>query len=470
MDCYLIAISQPTVLSGLFAGMLSYQLVPALVSAEKRFGSAAPLLRSLTVGVGCSTCALALVCVLFAEPLVSWLYGGFSPEQIQLTVQLTRVAWLWLPLAVTSAIYTAGLHLRHEFAVATSAASLPIIGATIGCVLGHSRYGIYAAAVGQLAGYAAMLLCLRAKIPSTGKGWDWEGLRELRRQMPFAMSAILVFVIYPLSDAIWASRVGPAAVSYLGYAQRLVVGLASLAIVGATTVMFPRLARLGGEGAIESLRENLATGLRVILLCVCPVAVILSIAALPSLQVLFQRGSFTFQDAQAVAGILPLMLVGMVAMSCMGIMFKAFFAVKKLGQAAAISLGGSLLYFLLSGGLGSALGLTGIGVAYAVSWWAVLLVSIGVLWGRPLWHLAGRTTVSFAISLAGATFVAMIIAWLGCFLLPPEGSNNQMTRLLLLTGVATFALAAFATTAYLEGMSEVRFAVQRGREKIKFFR
>ncbi|MEO7796370.1 MAG: lipid II flippase MurJ [Opitutaceae bacterium] len=470
MDSYLIAISQPTVLSGLFSGMLSYQVVPALVRAERRMGSASSLLRSLVLGVGCGTTVLALLCVLFAEQLVTSLYGTLEPSQVELAVQLTRIAWLWLPLAVTSAIYTAGLHLKLQFSAATSIASFPIVGAALGCLVGQSRYGISAAAVGQLVGYAVMLVWLRLKFGTEGRGWDWKGLRELGQQTPLALAAVLVFVVYPVSDAFWASRVGPAAVSYLGYAQRLVVGLASLAIVGATTVMFPRLARLGGAGAIDHLKLDLARGLRVILLSVCPVAVILAVAALPSLQLLFQRGSFRFEDAQAVADILPGMLCGMVAMSCMGIMFKAFFALKRIGTAATVSFGGSLLYFALSGILGGTSGLDGISASYAVSWWVVLGVSIAFLWGRPWRNLVNGETVLFLLSTGAALFVALAITWVGCIFLPRISADNIAARFIGLGSVAIAALTGYAAVGYLIGIPEMRFAFHRGAEKLKGLR
>ena len=60
----------------------------------------------------------------------------------------------------------------------------------------------------------------------------------------------------------------------------------------------------------------------------------------------------------------------------LGCLFKCMVAEKKNSQAAAISVGGSVLYFMLSGFFQRFSGATGIGYAYMVTWVVVFIVSV----------------------------------------------------------------------------------------------
>lgn len=444
MDAYLLAISLPLTITGLIGGVLGYQLVPALQQAQVRTGTCGALANSLAAGLGMTALALAVVGMASASYLIHAQNPGLNPAQAVLAASIARVAWLWLPLAVLAAIYTAGLHVRQQFAAATLLQSMPILGSIIVCLLWHQRLGVYAVVWGQLAGYSIMVAGLHIARGSTRAfGSDWSRLKQLFRELPLALAAVLVFVIYPFSDAIWGSRTGQSAVSYLGYAQRLLTGLSGIAVVGATTVIFPRLSRQAAEGNHRELRKNLATSLRSMLTCMTPIAALLGALALPTLQILFQRGAFTLADACMLASLLPSMLVGMMAMSCMGLIFKALFARNEIRTAAMISICGAVAYFILSGLLARRFGLMGIGVAYALSWWLSLGLSLGHLWRHEIGALALRTNLQFAVRLFLAAVLVAGIGWLGAQFLPPAGSPNGFLRLLVLALTGLVSGAAY---------------------------
>lgn len=449
-DSYLVAISLPLTIAGLGGGVLGFQVVPAL-TGRPREGFDATLVG---MGLGLGGLALAVAAIgLGALPWTVPLLTGRMPlESRPLVMQASVVAWCWLPLAVIGAVLTGGLHVRQKFAAATLPQGFPALGAMLGCLFGHEALGVNSLAWGQLAGYLAMVGCLLVALrPTTGRP-DWTGTGSLLRDAPLALAALLVFVIYPLPDAVFGARAGVAGVSLLGYAQRLVVGFSGLAVVGATTVIFPRLANRAAQGEHAALKDDIARGLRIMLVCMMPAAAVLATLALPLVRFLFRRGAFGDDEAMALAGLLPWMFGGMVAMSCMSLSFKALFAQGRVRQAALLSSSCAALYFLLSALLVDRFGLRGIGAAYAATWWALFLLilrSLGIGAGLDVAFLL-RLAVISAVS-AAAAFACRIL------LFHEEAPGAASSLATLAAGAAAAGLVFAAASLGWPGLAEARF-------------
>ena len=459
LDAYLVAISLPLTVAGLLGGILGYQVVPALRREETAGGGADASLIAMLAGLGGSTAVLAAAGIAFTPAVMGVMAHGLPAASLPLVEHVSVIAWTWLPLAVIGAILTGGLHARHRFIFATLLQPLPAIGAMWGCLAGHQSRGVSSLAWGQLAGYLLMVALLATALRFRWQAPDWKQTRHIFREVPLALGALLVFVIYPLPDAIWGAQAGVAGVSLLGYAQRLIVGFAGLAVVGATTVLFPRLSQQAADGAHQALQDDLARSLRIMLACMAPAAAALGVLALPIVRFLFVRGAFGEPEAAALARLLPWMFGGMVAMSGMTLAFKALFALGRVRQAATFSLAGAGIYFVASALLVGPFGLSGIGAAYALVWWVVLALAIRAL------GAASAAQGAFIGRLILITAFCGIIAWMGreIFLTDECG---RWTLAFALAGVVMAAVAAFLAASFLwPGLDEVRFLAQGLRNK-----
>lgn len=468
MDMYLLAISLPLMICGLLGGVLGYLLVPALMRAEAEQGASDGLLQALVWGLGGGAVVVGLAFAAGAGWMIHAINGALPGREYALATEVARVAWLWVPLAVLGSTYTAALHVRLRFVPAAIFAWMPMLGALTGCLAAHSVMGVKAVAVGQLLGYGVMVAGLRLSLGRVGTGRDWSDLRKVLAEFPLALAALLLFVIYPFSDAFWGSRVGPSVVSYLGYGQRLTVGISGLIVTGATTVIFPRLARQAAQGEAHAMRFELARSVRTMLLCVAPMATIGGVLALPMIQFLFQRGAFSLANARGLAGFLPFMFLGMVAMSCMGLVYKALFAQGARLAAAVLSLGGSAAYFLLSGLLGRHFGVRGIGMAYAIAWWLVFAVGLRYLWRETAPRHLLSVGAGFAARLLAACLLSGALCWIGRRWLPPPTAAAQLDRLLvaaIITAVASAAYLVAGNTVLVT--DEMKLIMRRTRELVR---
>lgn len=411
-DSYLVSISLPLTIAGLGGGVLGFQVVPALTSRMPgRFDAS---LLGMILGLGALSILVAATGMCALPWTVPLLTAHLPAASRSAVLHASLIAWSWVPLAVIGAVLTGGLHVRRKFITATLPQSFPALGAMLGCLFGHESLGVNSLAWGQLAGYVAMVTLLFASLrPGAGRP-DWAATRQLLKECPLALAALLVFVIYPLPDALFGARAGVAGVSLLGYAQRLVVGFSGLAVVGATTVIFPRLASQAAAGEHAALRHDMARSLRIMMVCMAPAAAVLAILALPLVRFLFVRGAFGDAEAAALAGLLPWMFGGMVAMSCMSLAFKALFAQGRIGHAALLSGGSAAVYFLLAGSLVGGFGLPGIGAAYAITWWGLfcfVLKALGIGDRQDLAFLL-RLAVLTALS-AGAALASRLLLFAG---------------------------------------------------------
>lgn len=460
LDVYFMAISLPLTVTAFLVGALGYQLVPSMQLRATKDGDCRGLVNSLLAGLGGGAIGLALILAILAPVQLAVLHPGLDDENRAAALLMMRIAWFWLPAGMVSAIYMAALHIERRFLLVAIVQSGPTLGALVFCVIASKPLGTSSLVWGQFVGSLATVLALRLAFgSSTGRAPDWQGLGRLLIQLPASIAALAIFVIYPLSDAFWGARLGETAVSYLGYAQRLVVGVSSAVVVGATVVLFPHLAMLAARGEHFEMRRYLGSAVRAIIAATIPAAMILSVVADHVLNIILRRGAFGDDDVAALAEVLPWMLVGMVPMAAAGLLFKAMFSIGDIRAAAGISVGGASVYFVLSGVLSEQFGLIGIGLAYTCAWAIVLIVALAQIWGRAVLSHIGEG-VRYATRAAATALITAVAALIGAKWCSEVSTTSR--ELLALCGATLLAALVYVGLGYTTiGVPETRALVDR---------
>jgi len=206
----------------------------------------------------------------------------------------------------------------------------------------------------------------------------------------------------------------------------------------------------------------LIAGLRAILLVLTPTTSLLGIFSLPVTKLIFQRGAFSSTNSLELAELIPFILLGIVAASCMTLIFKVLFAKGDIYFAAGISLLGTSIYFVVSILLVERWGLKGIGSAYVASWWVVLIVSLRKLLKNNVWQYSSQSHVFFMKSLAVATIAVLVIGYIGNIFLPSEDTEpNLITNLFIIAITSGIALGAYLLILYARSISEILYVYQK---------
>jgi putative peptidoglycan lipid II flippase len=245
-----------------------------------------------------------------AAPFLIPLVGtGFSAPKLALAESLFYVVVGIMIATGVSAIFAAVLNAHERFAF-TAVAPLAIPVCTIGVFWPlEEQLGIYALAAGTLLGYAVECLALAGGMARLGLlDWPrWRGLdddlRHVRSQyLPIALGSLLMNSSI-LIDQGMAASLASGNVSILNYGNKIVAFVLSIVAISLSTVLFPRFSRMINAGQWNQLARTFNGYAQAILIASIPCIAILAWLSEPLIRLLFERGAFTPETTQAVAGV-----------------------------------------------------------------------------------------------------------------------------------------------------------------------
>jgi putative peptidoglycan lipid II flippase len=457
LDDYRVAFGVPDLLFNLLlAGAISSAFIPvlsehlALGQAQRAKEIAARVLNAailvLTAG--------AVVLFVIAPFYVSLIAFGYSPQDHELIVTLTRILLLQ-PIFLGAGGMVIGILTAYQRFFAQALAPLCYNAAIIvAAAVFAPQYGVTALAFGVVAG---AILHLGVQLPALWRtGWrpaaalglTDPGVRKVGRLMfPIALglaaAQVNVFVDTILGTQLPAGRV--AALRYADTVAQLPLGTFSQALA---FVLFPFLARDAATGALESIRHRTALALRLNIFVLVPASIGLAVLGGPIVAALFERGQFGPDSVRQTAYALTFFSLGLAGQAATALLVRVFYALQDVMTPLKISLAVIavnlatnvvLVHLLAQGGL--ALGTSIAATLNAVLLGRALRGRLHGLEGRALLQTARRALIGVvpmglvaagvayaitggslqgglrplvavlaAVALAGATYVAVELA------------------------------------------------------------
>ena len=378
-DAFLAAFRIPNLLRDLFAeGALSTAFVPTYVSTLRNqsraeaFALANRVLSTLTIYLG----VVAVLAMLFPQPVVAVVAAGFGPEKAALCSRLVRVMMPFLPIVSLAVVAMGALNAEEKYTAPALASSMfnvvAIIGGVTVYLLGPSPEAAVLtwAALTLLGGMAQLLI----QVPSLWRlGFRPRllpdirlrdpGTRRIAALMAPATLGVAAVQINVVINSSFASLISDGAISWLSYAFRLMqlpIGVFGVA-VGTTSLT--HLARDAAAQDWDALRATLRRGLRMVLFLTIPSTVGLALLGTPIIRLIYEHGRFssnaTAQTGRALGGY----AVGLAAYAAIKVMAPAFYALGRTRvpllaslSAVAANVLWNLLTFRHLGHVGLALG------------------------------------------------------------------------------------------------------------------
>ncbi len=458
-DALMASLSLPLLARRLLAeGAFNAALLPALASAPDDRAAAAR--ANATLVLLCLILLAAAVAGALAMPLlILVLAPGFSIDgpRADLAAACGRIALFYLPLAGAAAVLGGIANAAHRVFLPALA---PLLGnaVVLFAIAALLLEGLVAtptaamvmAACAVLAGLAQLgLMMIAARgapaALSISAGFDWPSARAVLR----ASGPALLFAGLPQMRLLLVAAVVsaiPGAVSSLTYAQRLVdlpLGLVG-ASAGAILVPLLTTAANGARGAaLEATRAMIAA-----LAFALPAAAGLIVLAHPIVTVLYQRGSFTGEEAQVTATLLAALAFALPAQGLEKVLSATAVSHGLTRQVERVGLASLVATLALAAGLGFAFGPAAAAFGLAISSGASSLRMAFVLHHRG--HLMlGAGEWWQMLGLLGASFLmAAVVAGLGLAWPAPAPAGGVLVAVrlgvLVAAGMATYGVAWLA--------------------------
>ncbi len=465
-DAFNVAFRIPNLLRDLFAeGAMSAAFVPTFNGVLEKDGpQKAFKLTNLTfcailVVVG----ALTIVGIAASPLLVSTLAPEFSsnPEKFETTVAMTRIMFPFLLAISWAAIAMGILNSLGEFfipAIAPVFLNLTmILSGWLICPFARNfdMPAITGMAIGAMLGG---LLQFAVQLPALfrhGYRFKWQlnfkdpGIQKIIRLIIPGTVGLAATQINVAISTILSTSQGEGAVSWLGYAFRVMqlpLGLFGVAVAQAT---LPVISRQAATGDREGMSATLAGSIRLssfINLYACFAIIAL---AEPVVRILFQHGRFTAADTAATALALQAYATGLLFFSLVKIMGPAFYALEETKIPVQASMVAVIVNVILNlilvhpfGYWGLALG-TGIGAMF----------NAGILYyhlEKRLGSFSRYALIPALLRIFAATVVAGLVSGVGYRLISGQivtisslfdpGSFMNAAVSLIIAAVAGFAI------------------------------
>lgn len=354
MDAFRVAFAIPNVLRDLFAeGALNPAFVPIFTEYSAR-DSQRQAWRLVNLVVNALVVLLGifvLAVIVFAPQLVELYEGGFDATQSALATTMTRIIAPFIVFVSLYAVLMGALNARNRFfAPALAPAVFNVVNILAGLLLVpvFRHFGqppILGMAVGVLLGGFGQFAIQVPQMWRQGWRYRWElsfsdpGVRRIGALMlPAAISLGATQLSFAININL-ASSIGTGAVSWLGYAFRLIyvpIGLFGIAIA---TVNLRDMSVDVARQDPEALRRTIAGALKTLMLLTVPSTLGLMVLARPIIRVLYQHGAFSATDTENTAQALVYYTLGLFAYSCIKVLVPAFYAT----GAGWIPVAGSLI-------------------------------------------------------------------------------------------------------------------------------
>jgi len=443
-DAFQIAFRIPNLLRDLFAeGAMSSSLVPVYTRLQKERGDAAAwrLVSNVVTTLAVLLCGITLIGVLCADPLVTLFASAFKeiPGKHEMTVDMTRILWPFLPLVVMAAVWMGVLNSRDKFGIPalapTSFNIVSLASAFTICPLVAHYTGypmIYGWAMGATLGGLAQWL---VQVPALRReGFRYTPVFEPRdpslQKMVILMGAgtfglaatqVNVFVSTTL-----AAGQGEGAVSWLNYAFRLMqfpIGVFGIAI---STANLTKVSKEVAMGKFKDVCLSVEDSLRMVIVLTLPSSVGLAVLGIPIISVIYEHGRFHASDSYQTSLALAGYSLGLCAYAANRVMVPVLYSLGKSRSAIWNSGLGMLLNVALCYSLIGPFGFTGL--ALSLSGVAILnaLVLLVVLQSNLKQIAFKNIGICFIKTLSASLFMAIIVYVFSWVFGSPTLSTNYL--------------------------------------------
>jgi len=453
-DALFAALTIPTLLNGIWSIQSPKVLVPVFSELFDRNdrANAWALLRNLLTACCLLFASVWIGGVILSGVIVPLEIPGLSPEAIALGVWLSRISFALVLTQGIAAIMQSVLYARHSYLVSCSGKLVMNVVTIVVLLVGHSRFGIQAVAVGMVLGSFVQVGLLGLALAAHGFRYHWQlnaadrRLREILGSFGYPMVGHILGESGTLLQNVLGSFLGSGSLTLLRYASRIVQAIAGILLGSVVQVTLPLIARQAAAGDMRLQRKTLLESIQLVALVGLPISIWLFCAAEPLVILLFQRGRFSAADAVLTAVIIRFMVPDLLLGRIVSVTQTLFYANSDLRTPFVSTVIYTVANAVFALTLARVLGVRGVGLAVSLAsvcnaFYMILMLK------RRFGPIGWGEMRSFALRL-GATCSAAAAAfvtggWLSTITTVPDSFTKLMAVAVpSAVGFGTFIIAA----------------------------
>ncbi len=330
-DAYIIAVTIFTSFSLIAAEVINNAFLPIYTRLKRENILKSNIFSSKILNIiFVISVLIVLIGEIFTEIIVRLFAPGFSENIMVLSINLTKITIPVVILTGLSIIIGAILQSNERF-FPQAFMGIPNHILVISFLIWFAnRYGILGLTVVTAVGTASQLL---VQLPFL-KGTGFKYVNQRRKSIPevkmFFSSLIPIFIgssakqINVMIDRGLASSTGYGNISILNYANIINISLVGLFITTLTTIIYPRIARQAHSD--KEHRYTVKKSIDALLLVTIPLTIFVWIFKLQIVSFLFQRGSFSPENALETSQVLFFYSFSLIPIAIIDIISKAFYS------------------------------------------------------------------------------------------------------------------------------------------------
>jgi putative peptidoglycan lipid II flippase len=355
-DAFYVAFRIPNLLRRISAeGAFSQAFVPILAEFKNQQGHDATkaLVDATSTVLAWVLAVISLLGVAAASWVVLVVASGLRTDgdAFPLAVTMTRIMFPYIVFISLTSLASSVLNTYKHFSMPAFAPVLLNVAFIFAAVFvaPHLRTAVYALAWAVIAGgilqFIVQLPVLKKidMLPRIGlnpvRALAHRGVKRVLAKMVPSMFAVSVAQISLIINTNIASHIGPGAVSWINYADRLMEFPTALLGVALGTILLPSLSKAHVDADAHEYSSLLDWGLRVTFLLAAPSAIALFFFAEPLTATLFHYGKFDGDAVVMVARALAAYGVGLVGLILIKILAPGFYAKQDIKTPVKIGIG-----------------------------------------------------------------------------------------------------------------------------------
>lgn len=277
---------------------------------------------------------LALIGMVFAEPVVGLMVPGYDAAKTAETAKLLRI--LFPSIVFTAAAYTAVGILQSfgEFNVPSLISVVSNLIMILYLIIAGDRFGLNGVIISMVVAWASQLFIQLPFLKKKGyryrpaMSFRDEGIKEAAR---LALPVLISSWVQPLCVVInmsFSSSMGDGSVSGLNWANKIYIIMVGVFAYAITNFIFPKMSRQSVGADDTAFAETTRSSVGWIVFIIGYVSAMFVALNEPVIRLVFERGAFTAENTAVTANALFYYSFGMVGYAVCEVMNKSFYAIR----------------------------------------------------------------------------------------------------------------------------------------------